>query len=262
MKSTLPLFIVGLLSLLTLLSCQSEKLKTADDYYLNGKSLYEKEDYRSALNEFSKAIALNADHVDAYYHRGRVYEYLGNHDGAIADYSMVIDNNPRDATAYVSRAVVWQQKKDYENTIADASIAVQINPESTKAYFIRGLARQHLKDYRMAIDDYKMTIGLDDSYYLAHNNLAWIYATCSDPEFRNGLRAVKSAKRAFELAGNTITMDTMAAAYAENGNFKSAVAVQTALVELLEKQGDTAFAREATHRLNFYKEAQPWREGT
>ncbi len=53
---------------------------------------------------------------------------------------------------------------------------------------------------------------------------AWIWATCPDSRYRDGKQAVESATRACELTGwkSPDELDTLAAAYAESGDFTAA----------------------------------------
>jgi len=55
---------------------------------------------------------------------------------------------------------------------------------------------------------------------------AWILETSADVAVRNGAEALASGKRAYELtkqSGRYDLLDTLAAAYAENGRFKKAI---------------------------------------
>ena len=70
---------------------------------------------------------------------------------------------------------------------------------------------------------------------LALNNLAWEMATSADANMRDGQRALGCAERAVAVTGRTNAMylDTLAAAYAETGQFTNAVSVQQEAIALL-----------------------------
>ena len=55
-------------------------------------------------------------------------------------------------------------------------------------------------------------------------------------------------------------MDTLAAAYAENGNFQEAIKTQEAAIAMLKHNADTRIVAEAREHLEFYKSHRPWRE--
>ncbi len=44
--------------------------QTSDDYFNNGLSKQNLEDHRGAIADYTKAIELDPNHVDAYYNRG------------------------------------------------------------------------------------------------------------------------------------------------------------------------------------------------
>jgi tetratricopeptide (TPR) repeat protein len=90
------------------------------------------------------------------------------------------------------------------------------------------------KLYGEAIGKYREALRLDPDLAEAHNNLAWLYATCDDPKFRNPHAALEHAQRSVELTqwkdGNSI--DTLAEAYYVNGNYQQAVDIQKKALEL------------------------------
>src|SRR5260370_21042582 len=69
-------------------------------------------------------------------------------------------------------------------------------------------------------------------------NLGWLLATWGDPSVRNGERAVEVAARAELLSGgeDPLILHTLAAAYAENGQFSQAVETAQRALQLAEQQ--------------------------
>ena len=92
----------------------------------------------------------------------------------------------------------------------------------------------------------------------AQNHAAWILATSRTPSHRNGTLAVHLAERAVAAEQNADTLDTLAAAYAEHGDFPRAIETQQAALERLD-DGD-ARHQELNMRLKSYHAGQPWRQ--
>src|SRR5207247_2164022 len=70
----------------------------------------------------------------------------------------------------------------------------------------------------------------------ALNNLAWLLATCTVAEVRDGQSAVAYAQKAVSVTNrkDPETLDTLAAAYAEAGAFDKAVSAQQEAIALLQ----------------------------
>jgi hypothetical protein len=96
----------------------------------------------------------------------------------------------------------------------------------------------------------------------AINNLAWLLAASSDPSVRNGPEAVKLAERACRLTqGRAIVpLGTLAAAYAEAGRFKDAVAAGQKSLELAKAAGDARLVAMNQQLLQLYRAGQPFHE--
>ena len=93
------------------------------------------------------------------------------------------------------------------------------------------------------------------------NAVAWVLATSNDPAIRNGKEAEKWAQKAIATTGSTNanSLDTLAAAYAEQGNFAAAVSTQERAVSMLTKQ-DASKSKEFDDHLKSYQAKKPWRD--
>ncbi len=92
----------------------------------------------------------------------------------------------------------------------------------------------------------------------AQNTAAWILATSTRPEVRNGPLAVHLAERAVAQSEDADTLDTLAAAWAERGDFDRATASQRQALDYLD--ADDGRQAELQQRLSSYEAGIPWRE--
>jgi tetratricopeptide (TPR) repeat protein len=91
------------------------------------------------------------------------------------------------------------------------------------------------------------------------NELAWSLATSTNSRVRDGLAAVSLAGKAVAATNrkNPGYLDTMAASYAETGQFEKAVETEKEAIALLKDETSKA---EYTPHLELYKAKQPCRE--
>jgi tetratricopeptide (TPR) repeat protein len=97
---------------------------------------------------------------------------------------------------------------------------------------------------------------------LGLGGVAWVMATTSNPKFLNGAKAVELAKLANQMTSyqQPELLDTLAAAYAEAGNFTEAISTAERAAELARAAGRTDLAREIQPRLALYRQGRPYRD--
>ena len=99
-----------------------------------------------------------------------------------------------------------------------------------------------------AVQAYREVVRLYPNEPMALNNLAWDLAASPRPELRNGRQAVQLASKAVELTGQQepVLIGTLAAAYAEDGQFAKAVetAKKARNIALLNCQPEVAAINE------------------
>lgn len=115
-------------------------------------------------------------------------------------------------------------------------------------------------DYQGAIDAVDEALAVDENNAVAHNNKGWLLATCPDEQFRDGELAVEHATKACDLTGwvNGGFIDTLAAAYAEAGDFEAAAEWQQ---KAIDADFSGTLTADFTERLELYQAGTPYREG-
>lgn len=95
---------------------------------------------------------------------------------------------------------------------------------------------------------------------IALKRAAWVRATCPKASVRNGLSAVGYARKAADLTKqkDAGTLDTLAAAYAEAGQFDEAVGAEQRAISLSKREADQ---KEYGLRLKLYQQRKPYRAG-
>lgn len=118
--------------------------------------------------------------------------------------------------------------------------------------------RDHL-DGR-AIAGYEDVLAVDTNSVYALNNLATLLATDSDARLRNGDRAVNLAGRACRLTQykDAALIYTLAAAYAEAGRFKEAVATGERAKSVALAHGEQQMVSDNEPLLELYKTGHPF----
>jgi Zn-dependent protease with chaperone function len=100
---------------------------------------------------------------------------------------------------------------------------LQKSPNNPSLYSLLGDLDFSDKNYEGTKDAYEKSLALNPENPEVLNNLAWLYATCEDPRFRNPKRALELAKMAEELQPSPQVWDTLAESYYVNGMYKQAV---------------------------------------
>ena len=173
-----------------------------------------------AIEEYSKAIALNLQFWEAYYNRANIYHYKRNLDQAIADYNLAIALNPKYAEAYSNRGLAYFEKGDPDRAIADYDRAIELNPQFAIAYHNRGIAYANKGDFDRAIADYDRAIEINPQLAEAYSNRGFAYFDKGDPD-----RAIADCDRAIEINPNHArAYNHRGIAYRYKGNLDQAIA--------------------------------------
>jgi tetratricopeptide (TPR) repeat protein len=157
-----------------------------------------------------------------------------------------------------NRAETWRRKKNYDKAIVDFGYSIELNPNLFEAFAGRGAAMQALGNYSEALADFRQAIRLAPNNPTPYNALAWLLATCPASEYRDGREAVKYALQGCDLSNwkDWMIVDTLAAAYAEDGDFDKAVQYGKRTLELCPENERA----ECRKQLALFEVGQPFHE--
>jgi tetratricopeptide (TPR) repeat protein len=186
----------------------------------------------------------------------------GNFAGAKRDVDTILHHDPEYWPALYVRARIFANQGQYQLAIQDCNEALRKYRGFVEASSLRATINTHLGKYSEALKEYNYLISLHPRLVTLARVLkqrAWLQATCPDPVFRNGQQAVKDAKAACSILQwkDENTIDTLAAAYAETGDFDSAV--QFASQALTIKDISSTDSKRIQRHLESFQQRKPIR---
>ena len=211
--------------------------------------------FDEAIAEYTKAIEEGSRLAGAYAFRGEVYRRLGKLDEAIADLNKGVEIDPTFLWGVVRLGQAYQDKGLHKLAISTFDRAVALDPKIAWVRRVRGGAYRERSQYGKAIVELGHAIVLDPQYALAYDDLARLYLTCDDLKERDPKEGLRLARKAVELEEDPYTLDTLACAYAENGDLKKAIEVQQKAIDLCQDKQKTA---EFKRRIEGYRQGKTY----
>jgi protein O-mannosyl-transferase len=186
----------------------------------------------------------------------------GRVDEAIGHFRQAIDLEPNYVDPHFNLGAALMQRGDLDGAIAEWNKTLSMEGDNAETYTALGNAYLQKHALRQAIDHYEKALRADSDSIYALNNLAWILATTPDDVLRNGTRAVELAKKADQLSNgrNSIFVRTLAAAYAESGQFAEALQNAQRALALANDQHNRTLARLIQEDLDLYQRHAPLRD--
>ena len=231
---------------------------SADAFNNRGMTWYFLAQYDRAVADYSKAIGINPDNHEYHNNRGAAYFRKNQYDRSIVDYSRAVTLDPASSNAYKNRGIAWFKKGFYDRAVADYTRAMETASPTADMYISRGIAYYQKGLYNKALIDFVDAVTTEPDNADACNQLAWMLAVCPDSDYRNGAKAVELAQKAVNLYPSLNTLDTLAAAFAEAGNFEEAIAHQEHIIRHA-KESTSDVPAVYLKKLDAYRAGTPWR---
>ena len=244
-------------------------------HYNFGNEHFRQQEYRKSLVEYQNAILIQERLFRDYrrilkyrvklastrHNMAESYWYLGEYHRALGAIDRALVLGPKRWRSYITRGRVLREMKRYSKAISSLDKAIMLNSKSSLAYYVRGRSKFSLGEMKSCHDDLEVACRLSPDSPFFVNGYAWWLATCPDPTLRDGKMAIIYAKRACELTKwkDSTGLGTLAAGYAEAGDFKRAVEWQAKAYKLYtpEKRKQWGFLLESYRNGKSYHQPRP-----
>lgn len=225
-----------------------------------GNIRLEQERWAEATNLYRQSLQLDPQHHETWNSLGRALAGLGKLREALGAYQHALQLNPGYANAWLNAGNLYADLHQPADAIAAYRTALRHQPNHVTARMNLGLLLLEQKQILEAIRCFDQVLQIRADHPNALYALAWIYAASPDPKLRNALEALRLASRLVALTGrqNPQSLDALAAAQAEAGQFYEASTTAKAALDLAEQLGQNALAQEISQRLAFYQKSKPF----
>jgi len=185
----------------------------------------------------------------------------GRIDEAIAHYQKAITVRPDDFLARYELGHALLEKGELDSAIQVCRSALLLRPLDADCHTTLAIALEEKGNPAEAIQHYNRALELAPKSIPTLTNLAWLLATSQDASLRNGPKAVELATQADRLVGgaNTLVLRTLAAAYAENGEFANAIRTARSAMQLARMHGEDSLMTDLDQQIALYQLGMPYR---
>lgn len=216
---------------------------------------------REAFLYLERALEINPNYAAAHYNLGNALLRSGRRAEAIDQLQQALELDPSYVPAFSDLGSAFLQTGQVDKSLEHLERALQIDPDYKAAHFNIANTLLQMGRTEEAVSHLQRVLEIDPGDAEAQKNMAWVLATCPNPRFRDGAKAVELAERASKVAStNPVMGATLAAAYAEAGRFPDAVATAERALQLAMNSGNLQMADVIRSHLEFYKAEQPFRD--
>jgi len=147
----------------------------ADSYLERGNCYDNKDDQRNALINYVKAAELEKRYVIFAYAYECASDNVKNYEEAIAAFSQCINQGINLFVSYCMRGNSYGYKDNFDSAYADYTEAIRISPHLYQPYISRGTLNIVLGNVKQAIVDLERTVQLTQDFPIVYFYLSLLY---------------------------------------------------------------------------------------
>ena len=255
----------------------------ADDYealIARGRVYFGMEEIEKAKRDISRSLLIEPNNVEGIIYRSIIAGHEQRYSDAIADMELLVDADPNNSGWIRQLASFYHLDDRPRKAVRLLDELIARDEQDWRSLRLRGDARLAISEHQDAVSDYEESLavlkkmrrkqdgedneqdtGDDIDFSGLLNNLAWVLATSPLDELRDGPRSVELGLQACEATDYQAAhiLSTLAAGYAEVGDFENARKWSAKAVELAEEEGNDQL-EQLREELESYEEEKPWRE--
>ena len=218
--------------------------------------------FEEAIEYLRRAQQSRPDWPEITFNLANVLGDSGQSDEAIKQYHRALTLRPDYADAHDHLGIVLSQKGQNDQAVHHWQEALRIDPTRSQTRHRLAIALARRGEYERAILLLRQGLSRCPNDRSAANNLAWLLATCPRDDLRRGAEALELAERVCRDPSppQPAFLDSLAAAYAELGQFDRAAAVVEQAIDLALLRKEDALAERLRQRRELYRQGRPYRE--
>jgi protein O-mannosyl-transferase len=248
------------------IACFEKALKAWPNYFEAhsnlGKALASRGQFDEAIAHYEKAIKAEPDNAVAYFNLGVALAACRRMDEAMARFQEAIQLRSNYPEAHNNLGIALGQCGRFDEAVAHFNKALKINPDYADAQRNLNMARSLRGKLVTALAERRESLRSQPNDIALLNQTAWMLATNPNASIRNGAEAIELAQRAVELPDGRqpAVLGTLAAAYAETGQFAKAIETAQQALALVASQGNGTLADSLRARIRLYQAGSPYHE--
>jgi len=233
-----------------------------DAEYNLGTALVRKGQVDEAIRHCERAVGMRPTDPDAQVSLGDALLRKGRIDDAIDHYQKAMMARPDHFLSRYGLCQALLEKGELDSAIQVCRSALVLWPSDADCHTTLAIALEENGNPAEATQHYQKALELAPRSIPTLTNLAWLLATSPDASLRNGPKAVELAGQADRLVGgtNTLVLRTLAAAYAENGEFANAVRTARSAMQLARMHGEDSLTADLDQQIALYQLGMPYRD--
>lgn len=213
-----------------------------------------------AIDHYRRAIALNPEYHKAHTGLGRALAESGNVEEGIRELKEALRTRPGSPMAHNNLGLALARNGEVKEAAEQFLKALKGDPALAEARFNFGLMLFQARRYGRAIEVLREGVRLTPEDRQTGSLLAWLLATAPRAEWRNGNEALEIARKILAAnAADLIALNSLAAGYAELGQFSSAIDAASRALRQAEVAGRREEINQIREYLRHYKTGRPYR---